>query len=163
MRAAVCKKIVHEVIRRGPPRQSTLLRRKLSLDVLVLHGQLSNGRAGAALSKLGGPHIPRRGVCRIILARNINIGREMSEEKITTAIRLMSRLMDPADVLPFAATPKTACASTNTGMRREKFFVERVIYFKRRSKPEASREPGCASRVFAEMTSRKARLDKFRR
>ena len=66
----------------------------------------------------------------------------MSEEKVITAMRFMSRLMDPADVLPFAAAPSTACASTNTGMRREKFFVDRVIHFKSKSRPEASREPG---------------------
>ena len=88
----------------------------------------------------------------------------MSEENVTTAMRFISRLMDPADVLPFAAAPKTACASTNTGIRREKLLEERVIHFKSKSKPEASREPGCTSRVFlAEMTSRKARLERLSR
>jgi hypothetical protein len=66
----------------------------------------------------------------------------MSEEKVTTAMRFMSRLMDPADVLPFAAAPSTACASTSIGIRREKFFEERVIHFKSKRSPEASREPG---------------------
>ena len=72
IRAAVRKKIVYEVIRRRPPRQSTLLSRNLSLDVLVLDGQPPKGRVGATFTELRGPHNPRGGISRVILAGNIN-------------------------------------------------------------------------------------------